>query len=968
MLTPEEQAELSALRAKYKPQQEAIPLPEGRPDNWIGEYTGRQRFKPITTEEYQQEIGGADSGNPYARQLAVEEMSRAMPTTAVPAVAIGAMKSASSFLGTINNIASTLADTARIPEEYRPAFLKIAAEELSNRGDYWEQVFNEQGGSGVQKIIGKVVGSFPIAAKEFSLGVPYAAGAGFSDYWANHPEEPVGERLLKALTVGTYEGGKRKLLGWGLGKVGEIESGAVRRTVGGSTFAASDIADKAVKSIATFENQFGSSEDMTADAITQFILGFSLSGQKRETVPLQEIAKQAKARQAEALKAGDAKRAENLGRIAKTAEAQESLEAKGGGLTRGRLSGAPSDKKLEKFIRGSSWGGEKLVQKDIANEIAIEAIGKDIKYKPVPQGKVQPTKVMGEKSVKPMKTLVSKAEKYTASQTEKASEYVERKSIETAKKTSGAIDKIRTNASQKVGENIPKEPLSGKIDPKAKQVIFESKYKPLFEKAKNSGVKVDVEPVLSQAGVSKINPAQVKAYNRAVADQIKSMSKFGKPSPDIVESVKAQLRQQYGITGSIEQMEVAIAENVITTDVANRIVSKMPRGENGIEFETAHTVKSALSRAASKARASGNANAARIIENAKFALDNQMAKTARQIGIEKNWRNIDTAYNQTQLYDEMIDIFKGNVSENPITKEITIKNGNKFAKQLKDNAIDLQRSGLSAGEISNLANMAQNAEVLKGLSGAKVIDKMADFGTKYPQKYAELFPESPLKAIKKIQVRNQKIDAGAKEIGKIAESIKNDPSGAAKNLLTNTGIDGAEQIRKTFKIIGASQKAQMQHRMVEELLKMSGNLRDNVNAIPEANWRAAFGNATIKGDLLRLANIVELSTAKTVGDTPPRMLYALERSPVILAIYGFLRHGDVPALASGAGAEMAVVAGERAVGWWIANPNARKILFKALEAEAPQKSKWLNILNKYTNKDQIEQMNAEDTISSKGLQ
>jgi len=659
-----------------------------------------------------------------------------------------------------------------------------------------------------------------------------------------------------------------------------------------------------------------------------------------------------------AMDTGDTKKAEYMLDVAKRIKAEINLNKYGGNLTRAQLTQIPKDIKAEKFARDSSYGQDLLIKTaDIDNPKAIKLMGEKVNKSVLASGEAQRPEIMGKLSARPVQETVDKLNKISTTQKEKIVKSVEARLSQASDDVLKDIDSIRVNAGNLIGENIPVHPLSQTVDAKARRQIFESKYKPLMEEAKSANAKVNVESAKIAAGIpaeaaqsKPVSANAMKLYNDSVA--------AGTP-----EETLAILREQLGIESvSTSEMENAIAEGAnatFTTDIAKRIVQKIPQVEGGIDFEMANTVKTALGRAAAKARSQGARDAARIIENAKLSLVSEMDKTANMISPDFGARlkQVDAAYGQAMVFDELRDAISANLKTNPVTEKTIFSNGGKFAKYLNENAQDLERSGLSTDFIKNLAQKARNANAIESVVGNE-LDDMLKMAKGRPERFRQLFPDINPSALNEIQIKNQKIKMFSKELGDVSKSLQENPKKAAIDLLSDTNTKQPNKIKLVYNIVGKNQKEQLQYRMVEEVLNKSGDLAENVNKIPDSNWEAAFGETSIKNDLLEIAEAIKLTTQKTPVGNPPRILYAAERSPIVLAVYSLLRRPDTASVMSGTTVEVAIAKLERKLGQWLAKPNARKLLLQAIKKGDVESV--VTRLDKFVNTNAVKSMNTED--------
>jgi uncharacterized protein YukE len=889
----------------------------------------RVRPKPITTEEYQMELAGKDSGNPYARKLAVEELSKTLPTTAISTVSVGAIKSVGGLARSVNTIGSAVADYMHIPDSYRPEFMNMVANRLAGRGEFWSQVSDEMGASKIQKIAGEVVGSLPVASKIWSpygtgglgtvTGVGLAATLGAAEQKKKSGTIGFGgiKEEAKVLGMGTVKGIERFVLGKVLDKLSGIKSPIARRTLGAATLATS----AAMRG--------GKLEEV----LTQAALGGILTGyNSRYNKPLSEVKQMAANQKAEALKSGDTVRAERLGQIEQQIGEEITLQKAGGRSDRGQLTGKPTTIKTVKDISGLIGGTKLNTLETVTNPMALQKIGKNIVEQPLAGAKAQElanvaksaTGTIKQKLAQGQQNITNLSERATGI-TEKTSQVVNEKIKQTSANVANTIDSIRADASVKLGTEIP-------ADPYERSIMFEGKYQPLFEAINATGQKVDVKPVRVAAGIVK-----------GAVEENPINYKYIKDS-----SVPGGIRVE---RTNITDMETIIQTGIkdgFTTNQAKQIVSMIPENPT---IDIAHAAKSALGRAAVNAK---NADASRILNKAKFALENQMNRTAAAAGKSGELQKIDSANNQAKLFDELTTKYNQYTNLDPTTGERILR-GEDFAKFLKDNYRDLVNiSKLHPNKSQEMVKMGLQTETLKGLSGAKTIEKLTQLGKDNPKLLKELYPDSPqiIDTLTKIQTRIDRIDKSPlrKQMGDFAEGLKTNSSKAASDLLENPDITQPAKIRAVYKTIGAEDSAQLQARMIENFLTESGKpnqriggrvakgftLAERIDSIPETNWRTAFpNNPNIKENLQELSRIAARQQKPSDVGGLPRITYLLERSPLIIGTYSILRGKGVGVL-SRAGAEIATILGiERLAANYLANPDAAKLFLKNIEATNP---------------------------------
>lgn len=678
---------------------------------------------------------------------------------------------------------------------------------------------------------------------------------------------------------------------------------------------------------------------------------------------LPELYKMAQSAKQAADTAGNTAQSAYFDDVMKAINSEMLLNKNGGNLTRSQITQSTKDIKATQFLKDSSYGHNDLIKvMQVNNPTAIDEAGKAITKSVLPKGTLpMPPELVGAKASRPVTMLSLQAEKQAAKNAEAISGKIDTKISNTTQELIDNVDAIRKRAGEAIGEDIPLHPLGGSIDNKARTQIFNSKYEPLMKEAKDANAKVNVETAKIAAGIppeqASANPVSkeaIKLYNDSVAS--------GTP-----ETTLAILRKQLGMEQpSTSDMENAIAEGMnatFTTDIAKKIVQKIPNMDGGIDFDMAQAVEASLGRASSKARSQGARDAARVIDNARFALKDEMSKTAKTISpdFEQRYKTVDYAYGQSRLYDEMNEVLSKHITPNAVTGTNEMARGEALAKYLRENAQDLERNGMSIDEIAKLANTSEKSAALQTVSGDKALDKLLEMNKTSPSSFKRLFPDMNPDDLKELQARNQKLDIYSKELGDMSKALQDNPNKAALGLLSDTNVNQANRINLAFKTVGPEQKQQLQYRMIEGLLNKSGNLADNINAIPEANWEAAFGDSTIKKDLLVLSDAIKLTTTTLPAGKPPRMLLAAERSPIVLAVYNLLRGNNLSASISGVVAEGGIVKMEQKIGQWLAKPNARKLFLQAIKQDAPEGI--MKQLSTMLDDNAAKKMATEDTLS-----
>ena len=330
------------------------------------------------------------------------------------------------------------------------------------------------------------------------------------------------------------------------------------------------------------------------------------------------------------------------------------------------------------------------------------------------------------------------------------------------------IDDVRVEAGDLVGIDLP-------IDGAQRSKVFTKLYEEdLYPQITN---KVRTDTVSKAAGIATEKPLSSGAKEALsfarTPEQLASVRKaFGLTAEggDTLESVTAEAAREMGYS----------------TDLAKRLVKVVPL--DGISFKEAHALKSALGKARFKAT---DANAARIIGLAQSELDKQMEVAAMASGKNtvKLWRNTDTAYNKSQLFDSLSEQYINFTKDT--AGDLSLKTQG-FKQYLRKNEKELMSYGLDEKKTKSMFGLATDIEK----TNLNTASELAKTRTELTQRTIATKAEK-IKATQTITRETNDV------IKKITRENKNTPSLGSeklKGLPDNTPIEKMLQIENELEL------------------------------------------------------------------------------------------------------------------------------------------------------------------------